>query len=50
VHAHPDPQRHWGPQAHASCVTAVWQPQLQLEPGQELQAHTFFSVSFTAFS
>ena len=42
-------QRHCGPHAQASCTTALWQPQWQLGPGQGLQAHAFFSASFTAF-
>lgn len=52
--AHPGPHLHCGPQAQmafgtACCIGRLWQPQLQLWPGQLVQVHGAWVVAFMAF-
>jgi hypothetical protein len=42
-------QRHCGPHAQAFDAAVSWQPQVQLEPEQGLQAQTFLVASFMTF-
>jgi hypothetical protein len=47
---HSPSQRHSGPHAQVASRTAFWQPHVQLDSAQGLQAQAFLISSFMAFS
>lgn len=48
LQAHAGPHLHWGPQAHAVCLAAGWQPQAQPTPGHAVHLQLDWVVVFMA--